>query len=257
LHQRGLEAQRSGRARRCGAALGGGEKPRQVRGDGGVVGRGAGIDLGGQAAAQLECGVAVGPDLGDHLGVISRVGHDGHRDVVLGRAAEHGRAADVNVLDDLGKADAGFGHGGLEGVQVHHHQVNRTQVVPGGGGLVLGVVTQVEQPAVHPGVKGLDPPVEDFGKPGELAQLGDGQPGQAQRAGRPAGREQLRAQLGHDPGQVHDAGLVVHGEEGAANHSSGVLSPAGPLRVKARAGAREKSACVRGRLWWLSCPPHE
>ena len=41
---------------------------------------------------------------GEHVGVPGRVGDDGHRAVVLGRGADHGRAADVDLLDALAPA---------------------------------------------------------------------------------------------------------------------------------------------------------
>jgi hypothetical protein len=40
-------------------------------------------------------------ELGEQLGIIGRIGDDRDEGVVLGRRADHRRAADVDILDDL------------------------------------------------------------------------------------------------------------------------------------------------------------
>ena len=76
----------------------------KVRGDGGIVGRGAGEDLGGQLAPQFQGGIAGGRDLLGHHGVIRRVHDHGDALMVFGGAAQHGRAADIDILDGLAEA---------------------------------------------------------------------------------------------------------------------------------------------------------
>src|SRR5690606_32368940 len=90
---------------------------REPAGDGGVIGGGAGEGAGGEAFAQLEGGGAVGLEGVDHLVQPGLVDADGDVAVVLGGRADHGRAADVDVLDRRLEATAG-GHGGLERIQV-------------------------------------------------------------------------------------------------------------------------------------------
>ena len=65
----------------------------------GVVGRRARKNFGRQFAAQFERGVAILFDLAGDFRVIRRVNHHRHAVVVFRRAAEHGRSADVNVLN--------------------------------------------------------------------------------------------------------------------------------------------------------------
>src|SRR5699024_4574421 len=90
-------------------------------GDRGVVGGGVRIGLGGQALAGLQLEAACGCGL-DDLRVEGRIDHDRHCGVVLRGGADHGRASDVDLLDNLVLRRAG-GDGLHERVQVHHDQV--------------------------------------------------------------------------------------------------------------------------------------
>ena len=200
-----------------GAPLGGGIAQRlghPVR-DGGIVDGGAGEGFLRQAPASVEVGAAVGQGLEDR-GII--VGIDHHRDVavVLGGASYHRRAAHVDVLDHRGVVGSRR-DGGLEGVEVHHQEVDRQDRVRQHGGLVLRVLADGEEAAVHLGVQRLDPPVHHLGKAGEVGDLGHGQAGLGQRAVGPAGRDQCHAGPGEAAGQCHESGLVGHGEQRAAD----------------------------------------
>ena len=74
----------------------------------------------GAAAVALQHGL--------HERVLGAGGNDGHVAEVLGGGADEGDAADVDLLDDVGLGGAG-GHGLLEGVEVHDHQVNLFYVI--------------------------------------------------------------------------------------------------------------------------------
>ena len=69
------------------------------------------------------------PDLAGDFRVIRRIHH--HRDalVVLRRAAQHGRPADVNVFDRVVQRDVRLGDRLLERIKVHHHEINRLDLV--------------------------------------------------------------------------------------------------------------------------------
>jgi hypothetical protein len=60
-----------------------------------------------QRVARLSAGV--GGELFGEGGVVGGAGDDGDVFEVLGGGAHHRRAADVDVLDDLGEGDAGLG----------------------------------------------------------------------------------------------------------------------------------------------------
>src|SRR3546814_5305380 len=72
-------------------------------------------------------------DVGQDAGVVGRV--DDHRyaafgcAVVLGGGAQHGRPADIDVFDRIGKGAARFGYGFAKWVQVHRQQIDTVYAV--------------------------------------------------------------------------------------------------------------------------------
>ena len=189
-------------------------------GDGGVVGRRAGEGALRQLAPE---GVAEPPAVRGQLvedpAVEVRLGH--HRDeaVVLRRGADHGGAADVDLLDALVPRRALAGDGRLEGVEVDHHQVDRRDGVLVHGRGVLRVVADREQAAVDHRVEGLDPPVHHLREAGVVADLGDGDARLLEGAVRAPGGEQLHAVVGQLSGEVLEAALVGDGEQRAVDRS--------------------------------------
>ena len=93
---------------------------------------------------------------------------DGAERVVLGGRADHRRAADVDVLDDLALVGAGPRRGALERIEVDAHEVDELDVVFGGRAHVLGVVADGEQAGVELGMQRLDAPVHDLREAGEV-----------------------------------------------------------------------------------------
>ena len=62
------------------------------------------------------------------------------------------------------------------------------------------------------GVKGLYPAVEHLRGAGEIGDLGDGQSGVADVAGRAAGADEFAARVGERAGEVNESCLVVEAE---------------------------------------------
>ena len=210
-----------------------------MRGNRGVIGGGAGIDLRGQLAAQFQRRVARGlHERGDFL-VVLRVHDDGDVVVVLGGAAEHGGAADVDVLDGVVERDVGLRDGGLERVKVHHHEVNRRDAVLLHSGLVLSVAADVEQAAVDLRVQRLHAAIEHLGEAGVLGNVLHHESGVAERFGRAAGGNEFHARSGERLGEGDEAGLVGNREERALNlsHKEAGKIPGATRRVN-RAVAR-------------------
>ena len=91
---------------------------------------------------------AVGRQVVEHGRVLRGVGDDAHAPMVLRGAADHRRAADVDLLDRGLERDVGAAHGRLERIEVHDHEVDGDDAVLGHGGGVTLVVAQAEQRAV-------------------------------------------------------------------------------------------------------------
>ena len=125
--------------------------------------------------------------------------------------AQHGRPADVDVLDRLGLGDAGLGDGGLEGVEVHAHQVDHADAVLVGRRHVRGNVSAGEKASVDARVQRLDAAVHHLGKAGEVVDGAHRYAGVCKRLGGAAGRDDLDAELvDQRAAELDDAGLVGH-----------------------------------------------
>ena len=162
-----------------------------------------------EALAELEGGGAViGADVLEHVRVIRGIDDDGDGAVVLGGAAEHGGAADVDVLDGLLEGDVGFGDGLLEGVEVDDHEVDGLDAVFLGLFLVGLVAAQVEEAAVDLGVQGLDAAIEDLRRAGEGGDFGGGDVLLLEEGGGAAGGDDLDSHGRQFPGELDQAGLV-------------------------------------------------
>ena len=182
---------------------------REPAADRGVVAGGLGEGLVGEPVPGRGGDLAAGLlELGADR--VVGLGFDDHGDalVVLGRGADHRRAADVDVLDRDLVVDVVAGDRLLEGVEVDADQVDRLDPLALQRRHVLGVAAARQQRRVQARVQRLDPAVEDLLLAGELGDVGHLQARLAQGAGGAAGGEDLDAEGGEALGEVGDAGLV-------------------------------------------------
>ena len=193
------------------------ELPGQMGRDGRIVGRRAGEHLGGQRAPQLQRGLAgIGHLFGDDS-VVGRIHHHRHAVVVLGGTAEHRRTADVDVLDGVVQVNTRLGHRRLEGVEVHHHQIDGQDAVLAHRGLVDRVAAQVEQSAVNPRVQRLHPTVQHLREAGVLGDVAHRQAGITNRLSGSTGGEQFHAGRHEGAGEGDESGFVGDGKQGTLN----------------------------------------
>jgi hypothetical protein len=127
--------------------------------------------------------------------------------VVLGGGADHGGAADVDILDAV-VVGSTLGGGRLEGIEVDDQQIDRGDTMRLGRARVLGVAADGEEPAVHQGMQRLEAAVHHLGKAGVLGDVGDGDAGVFEGLGRAAGRQHLDAARGERAGKLDEPGLV-------------------------------------------------
>ena len=200
---------------------------------GGVLESGDGqIEAGSQGQA-----VAVAIHLGDHPAVIGRLDDYGDILVVLGGGADHGRAADVDVLDGVFQGATWLGHGGGEGIEVDDDHVDGGDSVLGHDGVIP--VAAAEDATVYLGMQGLDPAIHHLGEAGVVGDLGHRQARVGQQLGGSAGGEQGHATLVECLGKFQDASLVRHTQQCTANgsslfHHTIVLSITGTVPWEAR-----------------------
>ena len=186
----------------------------EVVGDRGVVGRGTLEDLEGEFAAEFAEGLR-SLHRGEHALVVGRVGDDGDGGVVLGGAAQHGRTADIDVLDGVFERAVRLRDGRFEGVEVHDDEVDEVDAVLLGFVEVLLRIATAEESAVDLRVQGLHAAFHDFGETRVFADVGHRQAGVAQHLRGAAGREELvTVFLDECLSEGQEAGLVADGEEG-------------------------------------------
>ena len=136
--------------------------------------------------------------------------------MVLGGGADHGRSADVDVLDAFLERGA-LRDGRLERIEVHHQQIDRLDAVLLHRSGVLFVGADRQQPAMHFRMQRLDPAIHHFGEAGQLGDVDHLQPGIFQRLGRAAGRNEFDAVAGKRLGEIHQSGLVGYRQQSAGD----------------------------------------
>ena len=161
-----------------------------------VIVRRALEDLERQFLPQPQAGVPlVTPHLLQHTFVILRVGHHRHGSGILGRAPQHGGPPDINILDGFLHGHLLLRNGLLEWVEIDYCQVDRLDPVLLRLTQVLLGITLVQESAVHLGMQGLDPSLEQLRRLRIIGYIDHRQIRIAQGLRGPSGREQLHLEL--------------------------------------------------------------
>ena len=152
-------------------------------------------------------------ELIEHQGVVGRFDDDGNIGVVLGRGADHGRPADVDILDAIVEARAAR-DGLLERIEIDDQKIDGADVMGAHRFGMRGIAADGEKPAMHGRMQRLDAAVHHFRKAGQFGHVARGKAGLAQRLARAAGRDQLDSVAGKSAGEFDDPGFVGDGEKG-------------------------------------------
>jgi hypothetical protein len=119
---------------------------------------------------------------------------------------DHGRAADIDVLDGGRQVAARLVDGCFEGIEVNGYQIDRLDAV-----LVHDVVVNAataQDAAVDFRVQGFNPPVHHFSKAGVVGNFNSGHAVVLQQLERTAGGEDLDAEGFQFTGEIKDSGFV-------------------------------------------------
>ena len=218
----------------------------------GIVRGGVGECAGSKAAALIQGEATVLSGL-NGARVVGGVHNNSDGVVVLRGSANHGGATNVDLLDDGVLIGTG-GNGLNEGVQVHNHQVEclNVQLFEGVDVLLLAAVRQ--NTGVDARVQGLHAPFEALGETGNFGDLGDGYACCRDGGCGGAGGDQRDASLVQAAGELLQTGLVVDGNEGAAQGHAIELNE----RHK-YSDALDVHAGSRRHSWWMdvACPDRQ
>ena len=182
-------------------------------GNGSVVYGRVGKCLAGQLASGLQRRATVGRDLIENLRVLRRVGRDRAEGMVLGGCPNHRRTTDIDLLDDLLGLNTLSGSGCLEGVKVHHDQLEGHDIVIGQRLQVLGIVVAAEDSSVDCRMQGLESPVHHLGKARVVGHVANGDPLALELLSSPAGAvdfDTRGCQSSGEPGQPH---FIAHADQ--------------------------------------------
>jgi len=136
--------------------------------------------------------------------------------VILRRRADHCRPANVDILDAFVEAGAARDRL-LEGIEIDDQEINRLDPVGIHRRLVLRIVADGEQAAMHLRVQGLDAPVHHLGKAGELGNILHREARLGEHAPRAAGRDEIDAARAQRAGEIDEPRLVGYGQKRARN----------------------------------------
>ena len=198
---------------------------------------------------------------GEDRRVAGRARHDGHAGVVLRRGADHRRAADVDLLDELVERDPGPLGGRGERVEVDDDELERSdrrgrELAP-----VVDPAPVGQDPGVDPRMERLDPSVEHLRKARHGGDVGHGQARRRAASGPSRRSTRARSRGATRPApELDQAGLVAHRQERPARDRDGGLgaldvdrdrAPPGSTRIapaRASATARGRSRCSTARM---------
>ena len=139
--------------------------------------------------------------------------------VILGRRADHGRSADVDILDQIFHAGVRLGGRLLEPVEIDRHHIDGRDTVLANGANMRGIPADGENSAVDFGMQSLHAAVEHFGKAGDIGNILDWNAGFANQARGAAGRDEFRSELGQSAGKIENSCFIGDTDEDAANLS--------------------------------------
>lgn len=148
--------------------------------------------------------------------IIGRVNDGCDIGVVLGRSADHRRAANVDILDGrvvVAALEADF----LERIKIDDGKIDAANAVFFHGRDMFRVVAHGEQAAMDCRMQRLDAPIHDFRKAGDFGYVLHRNACGGNRFCCAAGREDFDAIGMKRLGEIDQAGFVGNGKEGAAH----------------------------------------
>ena len=133
--------------------------------------------------------------------------------MILCRTAQHGRPANINILNGVLQSDIRFSHGFLKRIKIYHHQIDRLNAVLSAGGFVLRIAAQVQQSAVHFRMQRLHTAIHHLRKAGVIADIHHLQTRFAHHTRGTAGAEDFHAGRRQCLCKRYKAGLVRYRDE--------------------------------------------
>ena len=175
-----------------------------------VIARGVRKHLRGESGAQRQRGLAVmRRQLFQQGGVVGRIYDDRYGVVVLGRGAQHGGAANVDVLDRLGVATVRARNSFSKRIKIDHQEVDGRDLMKRHHRVVHSAAP--EQAAVNLRMQRFDTPIHDLRKARVAGDLAHRQARARQQPRGAASGENFYVVACEPARQLHQSRLVGDG----------------------------------------------
>ena len=174
-----------------------------------------------------QCRAAVRFHLRHHRRIIRRIYHHRHARMIFRRAPQHARPADVDIFNRIVQRDIRLGDRFLERIKIHHHQINRLDIVLGRRRFVFGIPANEQQAAVNFRMQRLHPAIHHFWETGELADFHHRHARLFDRACRPACGNNFDAELVKFAHELDQPRLIGNTDERSPDLTHTVAQPTG------------------------------
>ena len=138
--------------------------------------------------------------------------------MILGSGTQHGRAADVDVLDGIFQRAFIFGNGLLERIQIDHHHVDGWNAVLLQCRNMFRKIAPRQNAAVHFRMQRLDAAIQHFGEAGVIGHFGDCHAILGQQFCGAAGRQNIDAHGRQRTREVEYASFIGNGNKCLFDH---------------------------------------
>ena len=152
-----------------------------------------------EAGCQRQRSITRSTQLFDETRILRRRSGDGDAGVVFGGGTQHGRATNVDVLDDVFHRRRGIHRHGFKRVEIQNEQVDAVDPMLSHDFIIDARAT--EQATVHDWVQCLDAAIHHFGERCHFGNIADGQAGFAQGTCGATGGQQLHVEVGERLGE--------------------------------------------------------
>ena len=143
-----------------------------------------------------------------HQPVVGRIGHHRYRLMILRRTPQHTRSTDIDIFDRLLRRAVGPRHRLLKRIKIHHHQIDRRNLVLCRLLTMCRQIPSLQKPSVHLGMQRLHPSIHHFWETSVVAQLHHLHPCVPQSFSRSPGRNQLHPFSRQEFGELQQPRLV-------------------------------------------------
>ena len=146
-----------------------------------------------------------------------------HCDVrmVLGGGSDHCWTANIDVLDCGLPAHRRISNRFPKRIEIHHHNIDRWDVVGNQIGFMAGIATSGQDAAVNSWMQCLDTTPKDFRRSGVICHRSDGKTSFLKDLGRSTAGEQLIAvAVMQSLSERHQSALVGHAQQRSGSHGS-------------------------------------